>query len=134
MPTDVSIIMPNTPGTLARLLGLLADEGISLHSGSGDIRPGQRWGIVHFLVDDPDRVREIAEGAGYEVAETHGIELHDLEDRPGALLELLQSYLDKGDNVDLLYMSASGKWVVGAESMRSLRLGVKMGEAGTTPR
>lgn len=55
MPMDLRIVLPNRPGAALQVFGALAAEGINIEGVSGDIRPGERWGYIHILVEDGPR-------------------------------------------------------------------------------
>ena len=128
MPTDFRITMPNRPGTLLRICEALADAGINLDAISGDLRPGETWGFVHMVVDDPAPVRGHLDELGVEYAE-HEVELVDIEDRPGAIAEVLRRYRADDRNLEVLYTAANLKLVVGPEDLRKPTPGVRMEDA-----
>jgi hypothetical protein len=128
VPSDLRIALPNRPGALASALDSLARQGIRVESACGDLRPGERWGYLHLLVEDGDRARVILERDKIEVISQHQVEVINVETGVGALLELLRSFLDRGENVDVIYMTAGSKWVVGTESMRNEIPGVRVSD------
>lgn len=130
MANDLRIVLPNRPGALASTLDALAREQITVMSACGDMRPGERWGYLHLLVDDGSAARAVLERNKVEVVSEHHVEIHDIEPGAGALLETLRSYLDRGDNVEVCYMAMDSRWVVGTESMRQEVTGVRVSDAG----
>ena len=132
MRTDLRFVIPNQPGRCARVLEALADAGLNLDGVSGDLRPGERWGVIHILVDDPDKAASILEGLGVEISSRHEAEVHEIEDRPGALAELLAKYSTADDNVEVIYTLSNNRVVVGSESMRARIEGVTTKDARYT--
>ena len=130
MANDLRIVLPNRPGALASTLDALAREQITVMSACGDMRPGERWGYLHLLVDDGSAARAVLERQKIEVVSEHHVEIHDIEPGAGALLQTLRSYLDRGDNVEVCYMAMDSRWVIGTESMRQEVIGVRVPEAG----
>lgn len=87
-------------------------------------------GVVHILVEEADEARAALDSAGLEISAEHEVEISKVEDRPGALLELLKSYSDADRNIEVLYTSSKGV-VVGAEDMLKPRYGVRMEDTTT---
>ena len=128
MPTDFRITITNRPGTLLRICEVLADAGINLDAISGDLRPGDTWGYVHLVVEDPEPVRKHLADLGVESAE-HEVELVDIEDRPGAIAEVLRRYRADDRNLEVLYTGGDRKLVVGPEDLRKPTPGVRVEDA-----
>lgn len=129
MPYDIRFAVPNRPGATVECLDVLASYGVNVEGVSGDLRPGETWGFIHILVDDAVRVIDGLEHAGIEVHDVHEVEVLDVENRPGGLADALRSYLERGDNLEVMYIGPRGSIVLGTESMRRPRLGGKMGGA-----
>ena len=132
MTTDLRIVIPNQPGRAARLLEALAEAGINLDGICGDIRPGETWGFMHLLVEDADLAASIVESQGMEITSRHTVNLHDLENRPGAIAETLRSYREKEENVEVIYSISGDRMVVGTDLMRDEIHGVSMKDAKYT--
>lgn len=129
MATDLRVTLPNRPGSLVRLFDALRDSGIPVEGASGDLRPGERWGFVHVLVDDGATARQAIERAGFEVTSERIVELIDLESRPGAIAEACRDYADAGRNIDVVYMASGNRLVLATEDMLELRYGVNVLDA-----
>lgn len=118
MPSDIRFSVANTPGRTARAARALADAGINIRGMGCDIRPGDRWGYIHFLVDDVETAVRTLEAEGCEIYDIHEVDLVPAEDRPGALADICQDYADRGENIEVLYAGTDNHVVVGTESMR----------------
>lgn len=118
MPTDIRFSVPNTPGRIAAAARALADAGVNLGGMGCDLRPGERWAAIHFLVDDPITAIRALEASGHEILDVHEVDLVEAEDRPGALAEICQDYTDRGENIEVLYVGTNNRIVIGTESMR----------------
>jgi hypothetical protein len=127
MSTDFRITISNRPGTLLRICETLAEAGINLDAISGDLRPGETWGFVHLVVDDPAPVRKHLAELEVEATE-HEVELIDIEDRPGAIAEVLRRYREDERNLEVLYTGGNRKLVVGPEDLRPPVRGVRVGD------
>lgn len=126
MPFDLRVVVPNRPGAAAELLEALAADGINIEGACGDLRPGERWGYLHVLVDDQERAEEIVEKAGFEVSDRHEVDLIPIENRPGAMAETIRAYAAKETNIDVLYVAAGDTLVIGTEDRRPQRPGIKL--------
>jgi hypothetical protein len=125
LPTDMRIVMPNRTGALNSALRAIADAGINILGTAGDIRPGEQWGYVHILVEDPEAAHRAIEQVGFEVTSEHEVDVLELPDRPGAILEACQGYSESGQNIEVFYM-AHESVVIGTEAMRKPIPGTKM--------
>ena len=110
-------------------LNCLCAAGINIDSFCGDIRPGERWGFMHVIVEDGAAARRALESAGVEVSAEHDVDLVAVEDRPGKLAEVIRGYAEAGRNIEVLYTARNGHVVIGTEDMQKPRLGVRMEHA-----
>lgn len=112
MATDLTVIIDDRPGELARIGETAGAVGISLRGAAAFTGEGK--GVVHVLVDDDDsaRLRDAFEAAGMGVADERPVFVIDVEDRPGALGELARRLADANVNVDLAYTTFGGVRVV----------------------
>lgn len=125
---DIRFSVPNTPGRIARAARALADAGVNIGGMGCDIRPGERWGFIHFLVDDVETAVRTLEAEGCEVHDIHEVDMVETEDRPGALAEICESYAERGENIEVLYAATNNRVVVGTENMRRSFEGRRMSE------
>ena len=129
MATDLRIVVPNRPGTLAGILEVLAEADVNVLAMCGDIRPGERWGYVHICIEDPEPAKKALNDAKVEIADEHLVVIHRLENRPGTALEVIREYNRQERNIEVIYTGGDGGLIIGTEDMRPQRLGVRMSEA-----
>ena len=129
MSTDLRLALPNRPGTLAQACAALTTAGVALEGVSGDLRPGDRWGYLHFLVDDAAAAKSALEGVGIEVSAAHDVELCHVDGGADNILDAISRYTKEDRNVEVLYLSHDGRLVIGTEDMRHERPGVNISEA-----
>ena len=129
MPTDFRVVLPNRPGSLVRACEAVARASVNVDAFCGDLRPGESWGYLHLLVSDPGAARQALEEAGLEITSEHEVEVLEVEDRPGALVEAVRGYSESGRNIEVIYIYKDGRVVVGTEDMQKPRLGVRTSEA-----
>ena len=84
---EISLTIPNRPGSLAGVARALADQRINLAAIGADSSP--KGGRIRLIVSDPDRAVRVLTEAGYapEVREMLAIRL---EDRAGSFLRVLE--------------------------------------------
>lgn len=129
MPTDIRIVLPNRPGAVTHVCELVAEAGINILGACGDLRPGERWGFIHIVVEEGDDARNLIEGAGYEVTSARTVDLIDLVDEPGGLADVLREYSANNTNIDIIYTASKDRLVIGTEHMLEERIGVNVQEA-----
>ncbi len=129
MSTDLRLAVANRPGTLARACDVLATAGVKVEGVSGDLRPGEKWGYVHVLVDDAAKANAALERAGIEVIGEHHVELVEVPSGDVNLGEIISSYTGPDRNMEVFYPALDGRLAIGTEDMRAARPGVRMGDA-----
>lgn len=129
MPRDLRISAPNRPGSGLSIFRALARAGINIDGLCADLRPGERWVYVHILVEESGPARAAIEGAGFEVLSDREVVTIELEDRPGAVEEVLQEHAALGKNIEVIYMATRTRLVLGTEDMHEDRVGVRMEDA-----
>ncbi|MCC5576970.1 amino acid-binding protein [Microtetraspora sp. AC03309] len=126
MPKDITVILSDQPGELARLGEVTGESGVNIQGFAAFTGEGK--GVVHVLVDDAvaDRCREVLEGAGLGVADERPVLVVDIEDRPGTLGELTRQLADANVNVDLAYTTFGGvKVVIATDDLENARLALE---------
>ena len=129
MPKDLRVVFPNRPGTFQKACDVLARAGINVEGFGSDIRPGEQWGYVHFLVEDAERAIELLDKEGLEVVDVHDVDVIQIENRPGAMADVVRTYSNEGENLEILYTASNDRVVIGTESMRQPIKGVRTSEA-----
>jgi hypothetical protein len=109
---DLTVVVPNRPGTLAHLAEAIGKAGINIEGFSGDNVEGAA--VLHLLVEDPRSVRKIMEDAGLEIRDERDVLVLDTDDRPGALAGVAQRIAGTGVNIDFLY-GVRGRLVFGVD-------------------
>ncbi|GAA4620554.1 ACT domain-containing protein [Actinoallomurus vinaceus] len=125
MPRDLTVILEDRPGELARLGEITGEAGVNIHGLAAFTGEGK--GVIHVLVDDDDAARcgEALEAATIAVADEREVLVVDIEDRPGALGELARRLADANVNVDLVYTTFGGvKVVIATDDLKNARAAV----------
>ena len=85
---EISLTLPNRPGTLAGVARILAEDHINVAAISVD--SSARSGRVRLIVSDPDRATELLSRHGHRI-EVREILAVRLEDRAGRFLAVLDA-------------------------------------------
>lgn len=107
---DLVIVPDDQPGVLARLGEVAGGAGVNIEALSAFTGGGK--GVVHVLVDNPDKALEIFDDAGFDVRAARRVCVAPLENRPGALGEATRKLADAGINVEQAYFAADNHFVV----------------------
>jgi hypothetical protein len=122
MPKDLTIVLQDRPGELARVGEATGSAGVNIQGMCA--MTGEGRGMIHLLFNDDQasRARRALEEAGMGVAEEREVLVIDVVDRPGTLGELAQTLGDASVNIELAYTTFGGvKLVVVTDDMESAR-------------
>mgnify|MGYP000536508979 CR=1 FL=1 len=123
MATDLTIVLPDRPGALVSAWNQLKAAGVNIDGVCGFPQQGTTWGFLHLLVEDPQGARRAIEAAGFQIAEERSVEVHVAEDRPGALASVFEAIASSGRNIDLMYVAANNRIVIGTDDSHQDRSG-----------
>ena len=98
---QISIFLPNKPGSFRDIAKILSENAINMRAMS--VAETSEFGILRIIVDDNEKACVVLKEAGYIFKETPVIAV-EVEDKPGALVQLLDILNEK--NVSLEYMYA----------------------------
>jgi hypothetical protein len=122
MPIDLTVILHDRPGELAKLGETTGLAGVNILGMCA--MTGEGNGVIHILVDD-DRasaVHQALESAGMGVASERQALVIDVEDRPGSLGETARRLADANVNIELAYSTFGGiKLVIVTDDLESAR-------------
>ena len=108
---DLEIILDNTPGTLATMGEILGRNKISLEGG-GVFQNGPT-ATAHFLVDEPERARQVLEDADIRVVAINEVIIQKLrQDLPGQLGMFCRQLATAGVNILTQYSDHSNQLIV----------------------
>ena len=120
--TDLTVILEDRPGELARLGETTGRAGINILGMCA--LTGEGKGYVHVLVPDDkaDAIRTALEDAGMGVADSREVLVVDIVDRPGTLGEMARRFADASVNIELAYSTFGGvKLVVATDDLDAAR-------------
>jgi len=122
MPTDLTVILDDTPGELARLGQVTGEAGVNIRGLAAFTGEGR--GVIHLLVDDEvvERARDELRRAGIGLADEREVLVVDILDRPGSLGELARELSEASVNIDLAYTTFGGvKLVIATDDIENAR-------------
>jgi hypothetical protein len=122
MAKDLTVILQDRPGELARLGAATGEAGVNIQGMCA--MTGEGRGVIHLLFDDGDATmaRTALEGAGMGVADEREVLVVDIEDRPGTLGEVARRLGEANVNIELAYTTFGGvKLVVATDDLDSAR-------------
>jgi len=134
---QVSVFLPNSPGELKGLCGLLKDNDINIlamsiqnardyveelfrarersgrrivlaESYRGVLRESAEYSVIRMVAEPSERVEAILTSAEYAIDIAPVLCLY-LEHKAGVLLEVAERFSSKGINIDYVYGSAMGE-------------------------
>jgi hypothetical protein len=100
MGIELAVFVENKPGKLEAITRLLADEGINIRGVA--MASGGQFGVLKLLVSDPARAHAALRRGHFTVSERK-VEVVLIDDRPGALHELLLMLASAGINIEDCY-------------------------------
>ena len=97
---QISVFLENKPGKLSEMTALLAENNIDIRALS--LAETENFGIVRVITDDPMRTVQVLKDEGYICSLTPVVAVA-IEDKPGALVNLLDTMADAGINLEYTY-------------------------------
>ena len=122
MPIDLTVVLTDEPGELAKLGQATGAAGVNIQGMCAFTGEGR--GIIHLLVADglAERATSALQEAGMGVADQRDVLVVDIADRPGSLGEMALELADAGVNIELLYTTYGGvKIVIATDDLESAR-------------
>ena len=120
MPTDLTVVMRDQPGEMARLVEVAAAAGVHVRGLAAFTGDGH--GFVHALIDDSEvaTAKQALKSAKIKVADTRDVLVVDVDG--GRLVDVMLALADAGVNVDLAYTALGGaKLVIATDDVFSAR-------------
>ena len=121
MPTDLTVILHDKPGELARVGEVAGSAGVHIRGLAAFTGDGH--GVIHVLVDDGDVQSAVAalKAEHMKVADQREVLVIEVGNRTGSLGEFARELAEANVNVELVYSAFGGSLVVATDDMRSAR-------------
>jgi len=104
---DITVILKDSPGTLADLCQILADAGINIEGISAITYKGEC--PIHILVKNSVGTRKTLEANWMDIIAEKDALVREIADIPGALEEITQKLANAGVNIDVAYFTTQAK-------------------------
>ncbi len=117
MAWDITVTLEDRPGTLAYFGEATGGAGVNIDAACGFVCEEGAKAIFHFLVEDPAAARQAFEAAGVDVRREREVLVVDFDDRPGEIGRIARRITDAGVNIDLFYLAADARFVVGVDDL-----------------
>lgn len=122
MAKDLTVVLPDRPGTLAEMGEVLGEKGINIDGMCAVTSKGE--GEVHILVVDAAAARQALEAKGIQVTAEREVLVREVEDRPGAMGQMARKLADAGVNIELVYLAAGTKLVIGVDNLEKAKAAI----------
>jgi len=122
MTKDLTVVLEDRPGTLADMGEALGKAGINMDGICGVHCEDET--AIHILVEDADGARRALEASGIEVSDERDVLVVEVEDRPGTLGDVARSIANAGVNIELVYLAANTRLVIGVDDLDTARAAV----------
>ena len=122
MTKDLTVKLEDRPGTLADMGEALSKAGINMDGICGVHCKDET--AIHILVEDADGARRALEASGIEVSDERDVLVVEVEDRPGTLGDVARSIANAGVNIELVYLAANTRLVIGVDDLDTARAAV----------
>jgi hypothetical protein len=122
VPTDLTVILDDRPGELARLGEVTGAAGVNIRGFAAFTGEGR--GVIHLLLDDDAvaRATEALQRAGMGIADSREVLVVDVADQPGSLGEVARELAGANVNIDLAYTTFGGvKIVIATDDLDNAR-------------
>lgn len=119
MSKDLTVILEDKPGTLARLGEALGKAGINIEGICGTTVEGK--GVIHILVEDALKAKRALEANHFLVSGEADVLVMEVEDRPSVLGNIARRLANAGINIHLAYLATSTRLVIGVDDLEKAR-------------
>jgi hypothetical protein len=122
MPRNLTVILHDRPGELARLGEAIGDAGVNLRGLAAFTGEGN--GIIHLLVDDEqaERAKQALHDVKIGLADDREVLVVDIHDRPGTLGELALELAAVNVNIELAYSAfGDARLVIATDDLDNAR-------------
>ena len=114
MATEITVILKDEPGTLARLGAILGGGRVNIEAIQGSIREGHA--TIRFVPSDPAGAVDELAAAGILSSRREVLIVHVL-DEPGMLGDVALVMSKAGINIDSVYLTTRGHIVLGVDDL-----------------
>ena len=118
---EFALTLDDRPGTLAKATDAIAKAGINIEGYCAVPSGKDGKGTFRVVTSDPATTRKALETAGFKVQEERDIAVIDIDDRPGALAQILRRLAENELNVGPTYSITQNRIAISADDFAKLR-------------
>ena len=108
---DLTIVLENKPGALAKMGEILGKAGVSIEGGGGFVFEGKF--IAHFLFENTDAARKVLMENGIKIVEDKEVIVQRLkQEEPGQLGKISRMMAEKGVNIETIYSDHQNQLII----------------------
>jgi len=130
MPKDLTIVLEDRPGELAKLGEALGRAAVNIDGICGMTVGGK--GVIHILVEDATKARRALEVGRLTVEKETDVLVVPVEDRPGVLGNLSRRLANAGASIQLAYMATSRSLVIAVSDLEKAKAALEGAGASVT--
>jgi hypothetical protein len=119
MSKDLTVILEDRPGSLARVGEALGKAGVNIEGICG--MTVQNQGVIHVLVQDAIKARRALEANHLQVSGELDVLVLEVEDRPSVLGNIARRLANAEVNIQLAYLATSTRLVIGVDDLEKAR-------------
>jgi len=118
---EFALTLDDRPGTLAKATDAIAKAGINIEGYCAVPSGKDGKGTFRVITKDPATTKKALETAGFKVQEERDIAVIDIDDRPGALAQVLRRLAENELNVGPTYSITQNRVAISADDFAKLR-------------
>lgn len=119
MFTDLTVILEDQPGSLAKVSGALGIAMVNIDGICGMTVAGKAY--IHVLVQDGGKARRVLEANHIQVSKETEVLVLDVEDRPGIVGNISRRLAAAEVDVQITYLATSTRLVVGVDDLEKAK-------------
>lgn len=127
MIDQLTVFLPNEPGTLAQMASVLGQNDIQMHALM--VADTADFGIVRIICDTPKKASRALAENGYRAATTQ-VAAFEVQNVPGGLAKVLTKLAAVHLNVEYAYCASIGTRTVDVLKLTGGPIGAKLVQAG----
>ena len=127
MIDQLTVFLPNKPGTLAQLAHVLGDNNIQMHALM--VADTTEFGIVRIICDNPKKASRALAENGYRATTTQ-VAAFEIDNVPGGLAKTLSKLSEVKLNVEYAYCASIGSRTIDVLKLTGEPIGAKLVRAG----
>lgn len=118
---EFTLTLDDRPGALAKATDAIAKAGVNIEGYCAVPSGKEGKGTFRVVTKDSASTKKALEAAGFKVQEERDVAVVDIEDRPGALAQILRRIAQSELNVGPTYSITQNRIAISADDFSKLR-------------